>query len=154
MAIRPPISAPPVSPEAAAVYDRVAPARPPQRFAPPAALSPAANAAINGTGALRTWATAAVARQQPARVSQDPPDEGNVLLRIARAGGTELRVSLHTFESRSYVRLALWSTRDKGATWSPLECRGATVKVRELASVASALLDALDAATPPRGDAR
>ena len=70
---------------------------------------------------------------------------GNVLVALARPDGTELRVSLHRYEGRPFVRVAPWSRGAAGEAW-PVKGKGATLKTRELAAVARALLDALDAA--------
>lgn len=83
-------------------------------------------------------------RANPARPAPAPPDPGRILARMPRPDGTELRVSLHTYEGRPFVRVGPWQSSAADA-W-PVKGKGATVKVRELAAVAGALLDALDAA--------
>ncbi len=83
-------------------------------------------------------------RANPARPAPPPPDPGRILARMPRQDGTELRVSLHTYEGRPFVRVGPWQSSAPDA-W-PVKGKGATVKVRELAAVAGALLDALDAA--------
>jgi len=83
-------------------------------------------------------------RAHPARPAPPPPDPGKILARVARTDGTELRVSLHRYEGRPFVRVGPWQSSAADA-W-PVKGKGATVKVRELAAVAAALLDAMDAA--------
>jgi hypothetical protein len=100
-----------------------------------------------------TAAAAAVTHQHGASTA-DAPDPGKVLARIPRPDGTEFRVSVHTYEGRPFVRVAPWSSRDGGATWWPVKGKGASVKVRELATIAAALLDAIDAAPTSNDDAR
>lgn len=95
--------------------------------------------------ALRARANAAVTQQKArdARASTNAPDPGTVLATAARPDGTELRVSLHSFEGKPFVRVAPWQR--SGDAWWPVKGKGVTVKVRELATVAAALLDAIDA---------
>ena len=129
-----------------------APARHGGRFAPARAATSApehqrenVSNYDNDVAALRARAAAAVERQRPANTSTaEAPDPGTVLASIARPDGTQLRVSAHTYEGRPFVRVAPWSSRDGGATWWPVKGKGASVKVRELAAVAKALLDAID----------
>lgn len=96
--------------------------------------------------ALRARAANAVTQQKArdARASADAPDPGTVLATAARPDGTELRVSLHSFEGKPFVRVAPWQR--SGDAWWPVKGKGVTVRVRELATVAAALLDAIDAA--------
>jgi hypothetical protein len=95
--------------------------------------------------ALRARAARAVERQRPANAtSPDAPDPGKVLARLPRPDGTELRVSEHLYEGRPFVRVAPW--QQSGGAWWPVKGKGCTVKVRELAQVAAALLDAIGAA--------
>jgi hypothetical protein len=129
-----------------------APAGQGERFAPPRAAperqhqSDDVEVSRNDVEALRARAATAIERQRPANTpsSGDAPDPGTVLASIARPDGTQLRVSAHTYEGRPFVRVAPWSSRDGGSTWWPVKGKGASVKVRELAAVAAALLDALD----------
>lgn len=102
-----------------------------------------------GGEGLRARATAAVQQQQARERQQqhNAPDPGTVLASVPRADGTELRVSLHRYEGRPFVRVAPWQRGDGGAWW-PVKGKGATVRMSELARVASALLDALDTAAP------
>ena len=95
--------------------------------------------------------------QRPAPAPSSAPDSGRILARIHRQDGTELRVSLHHWEgdpSKPYVRVAPWQSGAADA-W-PVKGKGVTVKVRELARVASALADAMDATAGdnPSGGAR
>ncbi len=83
-------------------------------------------------------------RAHPARPAPAPPDAGRILARFSRPDGTELRVSLHRYEGKPYVKVAPWQSSAADA-W-PVKGKGSTVRVRELAGVAAALLDALDAA--------
>lgn len=82
-------------------------------------------------------------RAHPARPAPAPPDPGRILARFSRPDGTELRVSLHSYEGKPYVRVAPWQSSAPDA-W-PVKGKGSTVRVRELAGVAAALLDAMDA---------
>lgn len=86
------------------------------------------------------------------------PDPGRILARVPRYDGTELRVSLLLYQgdpSKPFVRVAVWQSGAADA-W-PLKGKGVTVKVRELAAVASALGGAVDATAgdnPSVGDDR
>ncbi len=131
-----------------------------ERLAPPRAMAPNRSATENADNnnirndveALRARAAAAVERQRPANTSTaEAPDPGTVLASLARPDGTQLRVSAHRYEGKPYVRIAPWSSRDGGATWWPVKGKGTSVKVRELAAVAKALLDALDVVGNERG---
>ena len=66
------------------------------------------------------------------------PDEGDVYLRLPRAGGHELRVSAHTYKGHEFVRIAPWQ---KGANdaWWPVTGKGVTLKPAELDAVATEL---------------
>lgn len=179
MSILPPRSAPPVDPRVAAALETVNPSKPmrghsgcgggpntappiaplraaPARFTAPRLPTPAARAAnapdppAVDLEALRARASTAVERERPAPAAADAPDPGRVLLAVARPDGSEFRVSLHRYEGRPFVRVAPWQ-RGGGGSWWPVKGKGATVKVRELAAVAKALLDALDAAANDDG---
>lgn len=89
-------------------------------------------------------------RANPPRPQRPPPDPGRILCRVARSDGTELRVSLHHYEGKPYVRVGPWQSSAPDA-W-PEKGKGATVKVRELGAVAAALLDALDAIADARAN--
>ncbi len=134
--------APPVTPAAREAFDRAAPS--------PRASTLRAASGAPGTrrrplrrGHPRPGAStrSATPRSPSAR---EAPDPGRVLVRIARPDGIELRVSVHTYEGKPYVRVAPWKRGD-GETWWPVKGKGASLKVRELARVASALADAMDA---------
>ena len=118
----------------------------PVRFTPPQLAPPrAAPVEAVDAAALRARATAAVAAQTSTATSaSEAPDPGTVLASVPRTDGTQLRVSVHTFEGRPYVRVAPWASRDGGRSWWPIRGKGASVRVRELAAVAAALLDAID----------
>lgn len=120
--------------------DRVAPARPPARF-----VAPSREASGNAPSAedIRARARAHEARHPP-RPAPEAPDPGKVLVSIPRPDGTELRVSVHRYQGRDFVRVAPWS-RGQGEAWWPAKGKGVTVKVRELGRVAAALADAMDA---------
>ena len=125
----------------------------PPQLAPPRA-APAAPVEAVDAAALRARATAAVAAQTSTATSaSEAPDPGTVLASVPRTDGTQLRVSVHTYEGRPFVRVAPWASRDGGRSWWPVRGKGASVRVRELASVAAALLDALDAAAAGSNDA-
>lgn len=117
----------------------IKPPRPASDFLPSTGPRPAAPDAA----ALRARLDAHQ-RANPVRPAPAPPDPGRILCRLARQDGTELRVSLHTYEGRPFVRVGPWQSSAPDA-W-PVKGKGATVRVRELAAVAGALLDALDAA--------
>lgn len=72
------------------------------------------------------------------------PDPGVILARVVRDDGTELRVSVHRYEGRPFVRVAPWQRRGEGAPWWPVKGRGVTVKVREVAHVVVGLARALE----------
>lgn len=114
------------------------------------AVAPSELAGQRGGESLRARAEGALQqqREREARQRRDAPDPGTVLASVPRSDGTELRVSLHHYEGKPFVRVAPWQ-RDgaSGAFW-PVKGKGATVRVSELARVASALLDALDTAAP------
>ena len=171
MSVKPPVRAAPADPRTVEAHERIArdarpdgphnappisrpgndthppaarPGGPPTRFAPPRA-APAAPVEAVDAAALRARATAAVAAQTSTATSaSEAPDPGTVLASVPRTDGTQLRVSVHSFEGKPYVRVAPWASRDGGRSWWPVKGKGASVRVRELASVAAALLDALD----------
>lgn len=133
--------APPVTPAAREAFDRAAPPREPRRYGPPPEHQ--AHAVDPSAEDIRARARAHEARH-PAPPPREAPDPGRVLVRIPRPDGIELRVSVHTYEGKPYVRVAPWKRGD-GETWWPVKGKGASLKVRELARVASALADAMDA---------
>jgi hypothetical protein len=116
-----------------------------QRFTPPRA--PVGGEELPGprfdTSDLRRRAAA----QQQQRPAAPAPDAGKILAALPRFDGTELRVSLHTHEGKPFVRVGPWQSSAPDA-W-PVKGKGTTVRVRELAAVAAALLDALDATETP-----
>lgn len=161
MSIKPPRPAS-VDPRVAAALDAITPPhrstlrRPddprvnPPRFAPPR-VAPLASGGEGGA-ALRARAESATERQRERdlEAAKRAPDPGHVLATLPRPDGTELRVSLHRYEGRPFVRVAPWSRGAAGDAW-PVKGKGATLKTRELAAVARALLDALDAANDGNG---
>lgn len=77
------------------------------------------------------------------------PDAGVPLATLPRGVGRELRVRLKYFEGRPFVDLREWSQNDQGGWW-PVKGKGLAIKVRELRSVAVALVTALQ--TLARGE--
>lgn len=120
--------------------------------APTHTAAPSNDAHGPNVEALRARASNAVDQQRArtATAAANAPDPGRVLVSLPRPDGTQLRVSLHTYEGRPFARVAPWQSTD-GATWWPVKGKGVTVKVRELASVAAALLDAIEAAANDDG---
>ena len=110
--------------------------RPPRDAPPPDPRTLAAVEAIDP----RTRAERFTARHAPARSSAQPeqPDPGRVLAKLAR-GPDELRVSLHTYNGKPYVRVAVW-----GADGWPVRGKAVSVRVKELGPVVSALCTAMD----------
>lgn len=106
---------------------------------------------VNGDGlrydlaALRRRAAAA-----PAPRAAAPPDVGRIIARVPRTDGTELRVSVHEYQGKPFVRVGPWQSNAPDA-W-PVKGKGTTVKVRELGALAAGLLDALDAINESRDD--
>lgn len=142
-------------PRAAVVDPRVVEAldalRPSQRATIRSPDDPRVNPSLarggGGVEALRARAVSEAERQRARDVeaASRAPDPGRVLVALPRPDGTELRVSLHTYEGRPFVRVAPWSRGTAGDSW-PVKGKGSTLKTRELAAVACALLDALDVA--------
>lgn len=85
----------------------------------------------------------------PARTATPAPDPGRILAEVPRADGTVLRVSVHLYEGKPFVRVAPWAPGEGGA-W-PVKGKGCTVRVRELAAVAEGLAAAMDAMAPGAG---
>lgn len=135
-----------------------APGRPftPPHRDPPASRPSPASAPATPSAALADVTRAvelarAAAAERAARPSTPAPDPGTVLAALPRADGTELRVSVHVYEGRPFVRVAPWQRGSDGAWW-PVKGKGATVRTRELPTVIVALAAALDAprpSTPP-----
>jgi hypothetical protein len=67
------------------------------------------------------------------------PDEGKVLAKVSRGTDGELRVSLHVYNDKPYVKVALW-----GADGWPVKGKAVTVRVRELGAVVQGLCTAMD----------
>jgi len=78
-----------------------------------------------------------------------PQETGERLATLPRGPSEELRVSLDTYEGRPYVSVRLWAAGQDGQMW-PTK-KGTSVRVRELAEVARALMVARDLVEgPPR----
>ncbi len=80
-----------------------------------------------------------------------PQETGERLATLPRGQGEELRVSLDEYQGRAYVGLRVWAMGLDGAWW-PTK-RGCSVRVRELAEVAQALMrarDLVEGPPPPR----
>ena len=154
MNVRPPRPAPPVSQETREAFDRVAP----PRYSPPAA--PPANAhheqPHEGAASVAALRARLASKTAPASAEQPQrgPDVGRILARVSRHDGTELRVSLHTYNARLFVQVGPWQSSDDDA-W-PVRGKMTTVRRAEVAAVVAGLLDALDAmdAAPPARAAR
>jgi len=123
--------------------------RPP---APPAA--PPANAhheqPHDGAASVAALRARLASKTAPAAEQyQRGPDVGRILARVARHDGTELRVSLHTYNARLFVQIAPWQSANDDA-W-PVRGKACTVRRAEVTAVVAGLLDALDAmdAAPP-----
>lgn len=88
---------------------------------------------------------------RPAPAASKAPDPGQVLSTAVRPDGTELRVSLHHYEGKPFLRIAPWQRGSDGAWW-PVKGKGVSVKVRELGAVGEGLAAAMDALDrePPR----
>lgn len=153
--------APPVDSCTAEAHDRFAPPRTPQRFAP-STYDRAADRVIaehhthQGDAPtaedIRARARAHEARHPPAAVASVAVDPGRILARLPRHDGTELRVSLHTYQGKPFARVAVWQSSAPDA-W-PVKGKGVAVKVREIPSVAAALADAMDATDDTNGGDR
>jgi hypothetical protein len=97
---------------------------------------------------LDTSAAMAAAKAFSASKARGPvaaPDQGEVLARVSRPDGTEMRVSSHLYEGKPYVRVGPWQ-RGEGDSWWPVKSKGTTVKVRELGDVVVGLLTAMESA--------
>lgn len=125
--MKPPREAPPVNPRVAAAVNAIDPRVAPSRE----------GFRARAEGYDR-------AHNPPANDHGEKPDEGKVLAKCARPDGTELRVSLHSFEGKPYVRVGPWQRGRDGATWWPVKGKGTTVRTRELGAVVRALIDAMD----------
>ena len=88
-----------------------------------------------------------VARALDAVAPRDAPDEGTVLHRARRGDGTELRVSLHSYNGHPFLRVGLWQPPRAGeGPWWPVKGRSVTVRMREALGVSGALARAVGAA--------
>ena len=81
---------------------------------------------------------------QHARPASPAPDEGQILKAIDRTDGTQLRVSLHLYQEKPYLRIAPWQRGENGSWW-PVKGKGVTIKVREVADVTEGFCAAMDA---------
>lgn len=90
------------------------------------------------------------AAARPAPAAANAPDPGQVLATAVRPDGSELRVSLHHYEGKPFLRIAPWQRGSDGAWW-PVKGKGVSVKVRELGAVAEGLAGAMDALDRERG---
>lgn len=107
--------------------------RPPRDAPPP---DPRTVAALD---AIRTRAERFTARHAPAPSTRpETPDAGRVLAKLPR-GPDELRVSLHTYNGKPYVRVAVW-----GSDGWPIRGKAVSVRVKEIGPVVSALCAAMD----------
>jgi hypothetical protein len=125
--MQPPRNAPPADPRVARALD---------------AVSPQHRATFRGPGKVSPRGPGVVpVRPAPADgASADAPDEGTILYRARRYDGTELRVSLHTFNGRPFARVGLWQPpRGGSGPWWPVKGRSVTVRLREALGVSEAL---------------
>lgn len=155
MTVRPPRNAPPVDPRVDAALDRIAPPREPHRptiatqertipkFQAPRRLSTGPREQASSAD-LRARADRFASKHAPTPANDDKkPDEGKVLARLTRDDG-ELRVSLHSYNDKPFVKVGMWQRGRDGVSWWPTRDRAVTVRVRELAEVTKGLLDAMD----------
>lgn len=133
---------------------------PPQRRDAPSAQQPDAELEPD-TAALRARAVAMVSTSAPASSSREGPDPGEIIADIARPDGTVLRVAVKHYHAPNakpddpgapYVDLRVWQSGEPCA-W-PVKGKGLSVKPRELARVAAAILDAADRLSADRKGAR
>lgn len=133
---------------------------PPQRRDAPSAQQPDAELEPD-TAALRARAVAMGSTSAPASSSREGPDPGEIIADIARPDGTVLRVAVKHYHAPNakpddpgapYVDLRVWQSGEPGA-W-PVKGKGLSVKPRELARVAEAILDAADKLSADRRGAR
>ncbi len=92
----------------------------------------------------------------PAQERREGPDPGEIIADLARADGTVLRVAVKRWRDPAkpgpgvpYVDLRLWQSGEPGS-W-PVKGKGVSVKPRELAALAGALLDAAEKLSRERG---
>lgn len=135
---------------------------PPQRRDAPSAQQQQPDAELElDTAALRARAAAMVSTSAPTTPSREGPDPGEIITDIARPDGTALRVAVKHYHAPNakpddpgapYVDLRVWQSGEPGA-W-PVKGKGLSVKPRELARVAAAILDAADRLSADRKGAR
>lgn len=124
-------AAPPADPRIARALDAVSP-RDRSTFIDPR------NPPTPRPGVAR--ATPAPNTSEAPAVEREAPDEGEVLYRARRGDGTELRVSLHSYNGHEFARVGLWQPpRDGEGPWWPVKGRSVTVRRREALGVAGAL---------------
>lgn len=85
---------------------------------------------------------AAFAAKHP-HASEDSPDEGEVLARVPRSDGTEVRVSLHRFRGKDYLRVVPWQAGRNGVMW-PVRGKGVALRPNELPAVVTGLATAME----------
>lgn len=102
-------------------------------------------------------ARAAALASPKASTSREGPDPGEIIADIPRADGTVLRVAVKRYHAPNAkpgdpgapcVDVRVWQSGEPGA-W-PVKGKGCTVRPRELAALASALLDAAENLRGPR----
>ncbi len=138
---------------------------PPSRLAPPAP-PPAPQLGRNAHPApeheqpqepdLDALRARAASLAPPAQERREGPDPGEIIADLARADGTVLRVAVKRWRDPAkpgpgvpYVDLRLWQSGEPGS-W-PVKGKGVSVKPRELAALAGALLDAAEKLSRERG---
>ena len=77
---------------------------------------------------------------------EGPVENGKRLVTLPRGMSEEMRVNWSAFNGHPFLHLRLWRCGLDGV-WRPDRVRGCTVKVRELASFADAVQEALELAT-------
>ncbi len=133
--MKPPTNAPTVDPRVARALDAVSPQHRVTFITPEA----------RGPGVVQ--ARPANAPRPEARDEREAPDEGTVLHRARRGDGTELRVSLHSYNGHPFLRVGLWQPPRAGeGPWWPVKGRSVTVRMREALGVAGALARSVAAA--------
>lgn len=137
--MKPPREAPPVNPRVAAAVEAIAPQHRPTLRGP---SDPRVNPSREELRARADRFDRT--HNPPANTDGEKPDEGKVLAKVSRPDGTELRVSLHSYEGKPYVRVGPWQRGRDGASMWPVKGKGTTVRVGELGAVVRALIDAMD----------
>jgi hypothetical protein len=95
------------------------------------------------TDSIRAKALAYTAAH--ARPASSSPDQGDVLSRVSRPDGSEMRVSAHVYEGKPFLRVGPWQ-RGEGDSWWPIKGKGTTIKMREIGVVIAGLCDAMERA--------